>query len=52
MSESAKLKLGDTEIELPIHVGTEGNRAVDISKLLAQTGYMTLDDGYANTGST
>ena len=52
MNESAKLKLGDTEVDLPIHLGTEGNRAIDVSKLLAKTGYITLDDGYANTGST
>jgi citrate synthase len=52
MSESARLSLGDIEIELPIYVGTEGNRAIGISKLLAKTGHMTLDDGYANTGAT
>ena len=52
MSESARLNLGDVEIELPIHVGTEGSRAIGISKLLAKTGYMTLDDGFANTGAT
>ena len=51
MSDSAKLKLGNTEVDLPIHVGTEGNRAIDISKLLPQTGHITLDDGYGNTGS-
>jgi len=52
MSETAKLHLGDQVLELPIHVGAEGNQAIDISKLWAQTGYITLDDGYANTGST
>jgi citrate synthase len=52
MNESAKLNFDGSEVDLPIHVGTEGNRAIDISKLLAQTGHITLDDGYGNTGST
>ena len=52
MSDSAKLVLGEQEHELSIHKGTEGQRAIDISKLLAQTGHITLDDGYGNTGST
>ncbi len=38
-------------IELPVVVGTEGERAVDITRLRATTGYVTLDDGYTNTGS-
>jgi citrate synthase len=52
MSDTAKLQLGDKEIELPVRVGTEGNRAIDITELRAKTGYITLDDGYGNTGST
>jgi citrate synthase len=52
MSEGAKLHIGDQELELPVVVGTENERAVDISKLRAQTGYITLDEGYVNTGST
>ena len=52
MSDKAKLDLGGKVYELPILGGTEGNRAIDISKLAAQTGHITLDDGYANTGST
>jgi citrate synthase len=52
VSETARLILNDQEVELPILVGTEGERVIDISKLLAKTGYITLDDGYANTGST
>jgi citrate synthase len=51
MSETAELRLGDKTIELPIVVGSEGERAVDISRLRSQTGYITLDPGYANTGS-
>jgi len=52
MSDFAKLIIGEREFELPIHQGTEGHRAIDISKLLAQTGHITLDDGYGNTGAT
>ncbi len=47
----ARLKLGDRETDLPIIVGTEDERAVDISKLRAQTGFVTLDEGYVNTGA-
>ena len=51
MTEFARLELDGRTYELPILVGTEGERAIDISKLRAQTGYITLDDGYVNTGS-
>jgi citrate synthase len=51
MSESAELRLGDKTIKLPIIVGSEGERAIDISKLRSETGYITLDPGYANSGS-
>ena len=51
MSKTAELRLGDQTIELPIIVGSEGEHAIDISKLRAQTGYITLDPGYANSGS-
>ena len=52
MSEVARLRVGDKEIDLPIVVGTENERAVDISQLRAQTGVITLDEGYVNTGAT
>jgi citrate synthase len=52
MSEVARLKIGESEFELPIFEGTEAERAVDISKLRSATGFITLDDGYMNTGST
>ncbi len=48
---NAKLILEDQEIDLPIVIGSEGEKAVDISKLRAQTGHITLDSGYGNTGS-
>ncbi|PQO31014.1 citrate synthase [Bremerella cremea] len=52
MSENAKLIIEGNEIELPVVEGTEQEKAVDISKLRATTNYITLDEGYVNTGST
>ena len=51
MSTTAEISLGEKQITLPVVVGTEGEHAIDISKLRAQTDYITLDDGYGNTGS-
>lgn len=51
MSENARLQIGDQSIDLPIVEGSEGERALDISKLRAETGCITLDRGYGNTGS-
>ncbi|HTS17065.1 MAG TPA: citrate synthase [Verrucomicrobiae bacterium] len=51
MNEQAKLELGGKQYELPVIVGTEGERGIDISKLRDQSGAITLDDGYSNTGS-
>jgi citrate synthase len=52
MAESAKLQIGDKSIELPVFTGTENEPAIDISKLRDQSGYVTLDTGYKNTGAT
>ena len=51
MSEQAKLEIGGKVYQLPIVVGTENEQAVDISKLRQESGCITLDDGYSNTGS-
>lgn len=51
MSETANLTIGDKKIELPIIVGSENEKAIDISKLRSETGAITLDNGYVNTGS-
>jgi citrate synthase len=48
----AILKWEGKEIELPVVRGTENEVAIDISKLRAQTGLITLDYGFVNTGST
>ncbi|MET0276159.1 MAG: citrate/2-methylcitrate synthase, partial [Acidimicrobiia bacterium] len=52
MSESpAVLRHGEREFELPVVVGTEGETAVDIAKLRAQSGMVTLDNAFVNTAS-
>src|SRR5690242_5158632 len=52
MSDVASLRIGEKEIDLPVVVGTENEKAVDISQMRAQTGVVTLDEGYVNTGAT
>ncbi|MBS1525419.1 MAG: citrate synthase [Bacteroidetes bacterium] len=52
MSETAQIKIGDSTYDFPVVEGTEGEKAIDISKLREQTGYVTLDIGYKNTGAT
>jgi len=47
----AKLELNGEVFELPVITGTENEKALDISKLRASTGYITLDRGFKNTGS-
>jgi citrate synthase len=51
MSEHAELKWDGNKALLPLIKGTAGERAIDISKLRDQTGLITLDSGYGNTGS-
>ena len=51
MDKTAELILDGKSYKLPIIEGSEGERSVDISSLRNQTGYITLDDGYGNTGS-
>jgi len=51
MAEKAELRVGGKVIELPVIEGSEGEKAIDITSLRSSTGYITLDPGYANTGS-
>ena len=51
MEDFVTLKYNGMEIQLPVITGTEGEKAIDISKLRASTGFITLDPGYVNTGS-
>ena len=50
-TEKARLEYNGTVVELPVVEGTEQEKAVDISNLRADTGLITLDNGYMNTGS-
>jgi len=51
MANHAKLILDGKELELPVKVGSEGEVGIDISKLRPQTGAITLDPSFANTGA-
>jgi citrate synthase len=52
MSETVKLTIDERTYELPVIKGSENEKAIDISKLRSQTGYITIDTGFKNTGST
>ena len=52
MSKLAKLHINGSEYELPIVEGSEQETAIDISNLRSQSGIITLDKGFKNTGST
>jgi len=51
MTEKAQLRFGDTTVDLDVLVGSEGERGLDIRKLRDQTGLVTFDPGYGNTGA-
>jgi len=51
MEKTAELILDGKTCKLPIIEGSENERAIDISALRNDTGLITLDDGYGNTGS-
>ncbi len=51
MSKEATLQFEGKEFKLPVIVGTEGEKALDVRNLRAQTGAITYDDGFGNTGS-
>ena len=52
MSDSAKLFYKGQEFEFPVIIGTENEPAIDIAKLRSDTGLITIDSGFKNTGST
>ncbi len=49
---TAKLTYDGGEIDFPIVEGVEGDDGIDVSKLRAETGMITLDHGFGNTAST
>ncbi len=52
MSDFAEIILEGKSYKLPIVEGTENEKAIDINSLRAESGYITLDSGYKNTGAT
>jgi len=52
MSDTAKITVNGKTYEFPLVVGSENETAIDISALRAQSGLITLDTGFKNTGST
>ena len=48
----AELRIDDKVLDVPVVVGTEDEHAIDIGKLRAKTGYVTLDPAFMNTAST
>lgn len=52
LSEPAVLKFGEHQLDVPVVEGSEGELGLDIAKLRASTGMITIDEGYVNTGST
>lgn len=51
-SNIAKLQIDDQTYELEIIEGSEGERAIDITNLRSETGFITSDSGYKSTGAT
>lgn len=51
MSLKAKIEVDGKVFEYPVLVGSENEKAIDLSKLRADTGYITIDHGFLNTGS-
>jgi citrate synthase len=51
MSEKATVIIEGKSYEYPVIVGTEGEKAIDTHNLRSDTGYITYDDGFGNTGS-
>ncbi len=51
MKEYAKLVIDGKELMLPVIEGSEGEKAIDIRSLRPETGYITFDPGFGNTGT-
>jgi citrate synthase len=51
MAESAEIKLDGKTYQLPVVVGSEQEKGINVEKLRAESGYITLDPGYGNTGA-
>lgn len=52
MSKTAELHYDGKSYQIPVLVGTENEHALDISRLRGESGLITIDRGFKNTGST
>ena len=52
MGKKAELHFEGNIYEVPVVTGSENENALDISKLRGNSGLITLDRGFKNTGST
>ena len=52
MTEKAEIKIGGQTLEVPVIVGTENEKGIDIGALRAKTGVVTLDPAFVNTAAT
>ncbi len=52
MTDKASIQVGDTKLDVPVVIGTEDEKAIDVGQLRAKTGYVTLDPAFMNTAST
>ncbi|OGX35038.1 MAG: citrate (Si)-synthase [Omnitrophica WOR_2 bacterium RIFCSPHIGHO2_02_FULL_52_10] len=51
MTEKAKIIVDGKSYELPVVIGTEGEKGIDITNLRKETSYVTLDNGFGNTAA-
>ncbi len=51
MPDKVSLQIEDKIFDLPVIVGSENEKAIDIRNLRASSGYITIDSGFGNTGS-
>jgi citrate synthase len=51
MSDNVKIIIGDKSYEFPVVIGSKNERAININELRSQTGLITIDPGYKNSGS-
>lgn len=51
MAKTASLKIDDQPFDLPVIIGSEGEKAIDVRRLRTESGYICFDQGYGNTGS-
>ena len=51
MTQYATLIIDGKELQLPVIIGSEGEKAIDIRSLRKETGLITFDPGFGNTGS-